>query len=1306
MNPEPSRPHRLGQRLALALTAASAAFGITAALRSGPDRPQDLTPEIERRWIELWSGLDALAARSASALAGPLEPTEPAAFRRLERLLPEEEDRSLFLLDAFGLPLAWAGGGLAHEVTARALPPTGHAVRASFTTVTLLSVAPIAETTPAYRVAAAVSFPTDRLPFPIAGRGSVAWRWSAVTSEDAVGEGTEWVLRGPETPLLLLSAAPDGPIRRSNVPLLRGAALATLGLASLLWAWMRHDRRRGPRIAGSLAAVGLLALAAGAAAPGLVAIAGLAGAAAVWGPRRPPRLAAAPALLGGLAGTIVLGAAWSLQRAAGPVDLGHGFLGGAEAVCYRLALWGLAFALLGLITGGRSSRRPPPPWPGALLLLLAAATVDVTLPAVAALLAGAALVGPSLARGSGRPRGGRLAAVALLAALLPAIASEAAYRDRVRTTAPARLARLEPPTREQLEAADGKLIRFFAGTDVTELSPAAADTLESGDLAYAIWRRAPLRHDRALSGVAVAPAGAAGSSFALGLSIADGELIDWPTTGAGAAGVHLWDYTLLTEEASLALRGSPWAGVRYWLLPQPGFGVEEARDESLSRRLLRGGPGMPRTVEAWLSPLRYAFYDLDGPALVAPWKAPPPLPASLAQGGTGLVATPAGRAQAWTAAEPDGVRALFLPRLGPLAALERVGTDATGALFAALALALVGLAAQNVQPAARARLWRPMRSYSVRLMVLFALLLLVPAVVVNLLLLRTTATRLEADRLTAGEDALEAAERVLGDYAAAQAPGVAFDTVLDDQLLDWLASVVRYEVNLYFGGTLYATSKRALFTAGLLPERIPGGVYSRLAVEGHAHAIRRSRVGDLSYREIYAPLPLPGPRRGSSSLVVSVPMLGQEEEIRRELGDIQRKILLATVGLLLLLAALGARLARSFTTPLTDILEGTRRIAGGSASLGVRPPPLDELATLVDAIDRMAVRIAQTRSALEREKQVMSSMLESITSAVVSLDSRHRVMMQNEVAGALLGSSFDRPLDEALAADPRLAVVREFVAGPAQALRSATVRLPPRGEEEPEEWTLSWVPVAAEGDPAALLVVEDVSEVLRGQRLAAWAEMARMIAHEIKNPLTPIRLSAEHMREVRLRDPESFDEVFARCTRNILAHVDELQEIASDFSIYSRIPRIEREEGDLSAFTERLVDGYRTAPPPGVQLVYEGPAGPLTLSFDPKLLGRALRNLIENALRAVAEGGTVAVRLERTGEDEALLQVEDDGPGVPEGDLDRIFEPYFSTHDTGTGLGLPIARRVVEEHGGRIAARNVPGGGLRVLLRLPAGGPS
>ncbi|MEZ5333198.1 MAG: histidine kinase dimerization/phospho-acceptor domain-containing protein [Thermoanaerobaculia bacterium] len=1153
MSPLAGRSRRLGRALAAALALLSVGSAIASLALSGPRDADDLEPEIERRWSALWSGLDALAAQAAPGLAGTLE-GEQADFRALEAQLPPSGDRSLVLLDAFGQPLAWAGSGLAHEVAARALPRRGHAVRASFTTVTLLAVEPVPDSAPPRRVAAAVSYTTDRLPFPLVGRPGLSWRWSAATDRRSAAGDDVRVIGGDGVPWLLLAAAPDEAVEDARAEWLRRAALVGFGLAALLWGWLRDDRGRGPRVAGSLAAVGLLGAAAGGGAAVAVALFGLGVAAAVWGPRSMPRPPGSAPWLGALSAVLVLAAAWGLQRFAGPFDLGRSFAGGAADLLLRLGLWGFAFALLGTTASClRPGRRLLPLWQGASVLLLAAASIDVPGGAAAALVAGTALVAPWLASGTSRPRGGRLVALGLLAALLPAIASEIAFRRSIVDRAPERLALLGPPTQEDLRLEAEELSRYFRSTDVSRLSPADVEELEATDLAYALWRRAPLRQDRALSGIAVAPVARPGSTFALGLSVAEGELIDWPTVGPGSTGVHLWDYTLLTEEAPVALRGRPWASVRYWLLPQPGYGLGPGRGESLSRRLLRGGPGLPQAVEEWLRPLRYGFYDQDGPALVSPWTGAPPLTAELAAGGRGSVATPEGSALIWTAIEPDGVRALFLPRLGPLAAVERVGTDATGALMTVLALVLVGLAAQALRPETRARLRRPLRSYSVRLMVLFALLLLVPAVVVNLLLLRATASRLDSDRIAAGEEALEAAERVLGDYAAAQAPGVAFDTVLDDGLLDWLATVVRHEVNLYFGGTLYATSKRPLFTAGLLPERIPGEVYARLAVEGHEHAVRRSRVGDLSYRELYAPLSLPGPRPGASSLVVSVPLLGQDEQVSRELADIRRKVILSTVGLLLLLAALGARLARSFTTPLTDILDGTRRIAAGAASLGVEPPPLDELARLVEAIDRMALRIAQTRGDLEREKRVMERILESITSAVVSLDSRHRVVMQNEVAGALLGTTFDRPIEEALTHDERLAEILEFVAGPAQLLRSATVRLPAREDEEPEEWTLSWVPIAGDGDPAALLVVED----LRGPARPAaggLAEMARMIAHEIKNPLTPIRLSAEHMREVRQRDPGHFDEVFARCTANILTHVDELQEISSDFSIYSRIP--------------------------------------------------------------------------------------------------------------------------------------------------------
>jgi two-component system nitrogen regulation sensor histidine kinase NtrY len=261
------------------------------------------------------------------------------------------------------------------------------------------------------------------------------------------------------------------------------------------------------------------------------------------------------------------------------------------------------------------------------------------------------------------------------------------------------------------------------------------------------------------------------------------------------------------------------------------------------------------------------------------------------------------------------------------------------------------------------------------------------------------------------------------------------------------------------------------------------------------------------------------------------------------------------------------------------------------------------------------------------------------------------------------------------------------------------VRLDPQGHRE-RDWTVVRVPLAEAGDAAELVVVEDVTGVLRAQRLEAWAAMARIIAHEIKNPLTPIRLSAEHLREAWSRDREHFEQVFERCTSNILRQVEELRDIATEFSIYSRIPRIEREEGDLVATVREVVDAYRAAPPPGVEIRFEAEPGSLVLRYDAKLVGRAVRNLVENAVRASAGRGGVEVRVE-SAEGLARVTVADRGPGVPQELLAHVLEPYFSTHASGTGLGLPIAARVAEEHGGSLVARNRAIGGFEVVVTMP-----
>ena len=208
-----------------------------------------------------------------------------------------------------------------------------------------------------------------------------------------------------------------------------------------------------------------------------------------------------------------------------------------------------------------------------------------------------------------------------------------------------------------------------------------------------------------------------------------------------------------------------------------------------------------------------------------------------------------------------------------------------------------------------------------------------------------------------------------------------------------------------------------------------------------------------------------------------------------------------------------------------------------------------------------------------------------------------------------------------------------------------------------------------------------------------------MIAHEVKNPLTPIRLSTEHLKKVYAEDRSHLDEIFERCTANILEQVEELHQISREFSTYSHVPEIELREGDLGELAKTIAEAYGSSGASGVEVTLCGERSGVRARFDGRLLGRALRNLLENAVRANGSEGEVELRVGREN-GEACLSVSDRGPGVPAPELSRIFEPYFSTHDSGTGLGLPIAKRIVEEHGGTISACNRDGGGLTVRVGL------
>ncbi len=1287
---------------ALLFGAALALFG-AAALATVLERRASTPGAVELAaahgaWIQELAA-DARSAAVDLAPGGPGAESPRAAFSILERRNGDSHgDRTFFLIDADDQAVAWSGRGLLHDLGIERLPERGVAFRQSATSATILAVEPL--TAPRGWRAVAGESRSRTGPAPLAREAGTQI------------EGGRWYLAGrtfDSSPELRWSQPPRA-ARAYPTERLRLAAGLILALGFLVQAAFRAAGRAlltGTVVHRRHSAASILALAA--VAPTL------AGAALGAAPRPIAALAAAAALAGagwwlgryGRGHWAVLGAAaavgplvvWGARvlRESSP-SLHAELSGSIDAVVLRLALVLAVFGVLA--AGGAAGSRPRSDraaWIGALLALLAAALADLPLLSLPLLAAAGVAIALSVRR-DGLAKSAPIGTLVLLAAMLAGGSWVAGDRLAAGARAQRWASYLLPPSAATLEELESRTAAHFAVAGLDRVLPAGVELSETGDLAFALWRDSPLARLDTVSALTFESAEGSRSSFSYGLPLDGLGSVDLSPQRWVDLREATWPEHRIEGEATLESGdGGRWT-LRWWLVPRLGFRLDAAVATDLASGLLRGGAALERPF-GFPSGARWAAWDSSGALVDSSWDERTPSLAGLPSGTnvSAPAASPDGPGRVSVRRASAGTAAVYLPRLSPGAALERAGTVAAGALMALGLLAALALVAALPRSAVRDLGRRALRSYSKRLLIVYAGLLLLPVAMLYLFLSRTLERRIEGEQELAARAALRTVQRVLGEYVLTLEPGFGIGTAIDDPLLEWLSRVAQHEVNLYWGSDVYASSKRDLFTAGLLPRRLPGEVQERLALAGDELARRTSRAGEAEYLELYAPLEVPGQPNREARLVLSMPLLAQQEEALALAARLRRRALLATLALFLLLAATGTRLARRFTRPIEEIVAGTRRIAGGAPELGFRPEEA-ELEALAEAIDRMAQKIAQGRERLLAEKELVERIVESVAAGVVALDADGRVLMANRAARELLGVQPGDLLAERLAERSELAPVAAFAAGADG--RPAQMAFKLGGAEVERDWTAVRVPLPEAGDASSLLVVEDVSEVSRAQRLDAWAAMARIIAHEIKNPLTPIRLSTEHLREAWVRDREHFESVFERCTDNILRQVEELRAIASEFSTYSQIPRIDRQAGDLVAAVAAVVEAYGAAPPPGVEIGFSADPAELPARFDPRLLPRAVRNLIENAVRASAGRGTVEVRVERRGA-EAAIRVADRGPGVPQELVARVLEPYFSTHAAGTGLGLPIAARIAEEHGGSLVARNRPTGGFEVVVTMP-----
>lgn len=433
-----------------------------------------------------------------------------------------------------------------------------------------------------------------------------------------------------------------------------------------------------------------------------------------------------------------------------------------------------------------------------------------------------------------------------------------------------------------------------------------------------------------------------------------------------------------------------------------------------------------------------------------------------------------------------------------------------------------------------------------------------------------------------------------------------------------------------------------------------------------------------------------------------------------------------TLSLVLVLSLLSAVWAAFFSArrlmaPIRELAEGTRAVADGNYDRRLPETGQDELGFLVQLFNDMTRRLSRSRDQARRSQQqvegqraYLEALLGSLSSGVMSLSENAEVRTVNDAARKILGVDLrghrGERLGELITRYPFLSpLLARILALGSEGKKNWREQVTVFGISGRQVLMCHSAVLPGDGDSVArgqVIVFDDITALIQGQRDAAWGEVARRLAHEIKNPLTPIQLSAERIRHKYLKKGmnEEDQQFLERATHTIVQQVEAIKEMVNVFSEYARAPDMKRVAIDLNALVVEVLDLYHAGSRKVKIQSQLDPREP-HIEGDAGRLRQLLHNLIKNALEAMAERQDAQLRLttrcvEKPGAWHVELSIEDNGPGFVPEVFEHLFDPYVTTKPKGTGLGLAIVKKVVEEHGGVIWAENRPEGGARVRIRL------
>ncbi len=520
---------------------------------------------------------------------------------------------------------------------------------------------------------------------------------------------------------------------------------------------------------------------------------------------------------------------------------------------------------------------------------------------------------------------------------------------------------------------------------------------------------------------------------------------------------------------------------------------------------------------------------------------------------------------------------------------------------------------------------------------------------------------------------------------------------LDDGFVSGLAGVLGRNLNIYFEGLLRASSERELFTGGFLNPIPAPSIFAAIGLGRTRMALQDQSLGGYSYKVANMPMPA---LRGAEAGILSVPLLYRTALVRKEILRSYALIM----GLLALIfsaaVTLGVFLAGKIINPIAALRGGTRRIIRGDLEFRLEAETQDEIGELVNSFNTMTEALREARRDLLERQRYLSAILDNIATGVVSTGGDGTIITVNPSAERILELGREEILGNRPAGIGK-AGLEPFIALFGQAGENIVEKEITLFQGERKRILKTVIAgLSAGGERLGTVVVfDDLTELIRTKKLSAWVEMARQIAHEVKNPLTPIKLSVQLMRRAYDEKREEFNEIFEEGVETVIQQTEILRRIASEFSSFGKAVDLNPEPVDVDRFIASILPGYRGAGK--VNIVYE-PGEPAAAYADREALRKIFVNLLENAMDAMQSGGDITVEYAETS-GSVEISVTDSGSGLSSEVEEHLFEPYFSTKTTGTGLGLAISQSLARDMEGAISLRNRDDGhGVKATIRIPA----